>query len=123
MRLFAATLISFGIAAAGIAEDNGIPWITSYEDALVQLKVHKKPLFIEFYADWCGPCKHMDAEVYSQPEVVEALKHYAAVKIDVDAAMNVAAAYQINSIPRFIVVSVDEEIVGDQTGFVAKDYF
>jgi thiol-disulfide isomerase/thioredoxin len=123
MRLFAATLISIGVATAVTAEEGGIPWITSYEDALVQLKVHKKPLFIEFYADWCGPCKQMDAEVYSQPEVVEALEHYAAVKIDVDAAMNVAAAYQVNSIPRFIVVSVDENVVGDTIGSVSKDYF
>jgi len=123
MRFIAVSLISIVAAVAVTAQDAGIPWITSYEDALVQLKVHKKPLFIEFYADWCGPCKQMDAEVYSQPEVIEALKYFTPVKIDVDAMMNVAAAYQVNSIPRFIVVSVDEEIVGDQIGFVKKDYF
>ena len=123
MRFVVVSLISIGVAASVTAQEAGIPWITSYEDALVQLRENKKPLFIEFYADWCGPCKQMDAEVYSEPDVIEALKYFTCVRIDVDSAMNVAAAYQVNSIPRFIVVSVDEEIVGDQIGFVRKDYF
>ena len=123
MRLVAALLISFMAIGATMAQEAGLPWITSYDDALIQLKEHKKPLFIEFYADWCGPCKQMDAEVYSQAEVIEALEPYTPVKINVDTAMNVAAAYQVNSIPRFIVVSADGEIVGDQIGFVQKDYF
>ncbi len=123
MRVVVATLFSLGCAAGVLAQDAGIPWVHAYDDALAQARAQKKPLFVEFYADWCGPCKQMDADVYSQTEIIEALDGYVCAKIDVDAAMNVAAAYQVNSIPRFLVISADEKIVGDQIGYVRKDYF
>ncbi len=123
MRYVLAMFCSIGIAAAVLAQDTGIPWVKSYDDALAQSRAEGKPMFVEFYADWCGPCKQMDAEVYSKPEVVKALEGYICAKIDVDAAMNVAAAYQVNSIPRFVVVSPDGKVVGDQIGFVRQDYF
>ena len=123
MRVVVATLLSLGFAVGAPAQNAEIPWVHSYDEALAQARAEKKPLFVEFYADWCGPCKQMDADVYSQTEIIEALDGYVCAKVDVDAAMNVAAAYQVNSIPRFLVISADERIVGDQIGYVRKDYF
>ena len=59
------------------------------------------PVLIDFYADWCGPCKMM-APVLEQ--ISEELKGKLKVgKINVDEEGELAAAYKVMSIPNFIV--------------------
>lgn len=60
-----------------------------------------KPVFVDFYADWCGPCR-MVAPVIEElsTEYFDKLKF---VKINVDYAPNVSAKYNIMSIPTLII--------------------
>lgn len=60
-----------------------------------------KPVFVDFYADWCGPCR-MVAPVIDELslEYDGKLKF---VKINVDYAQNVALRYGIMSIPTLII--------------------
>ncbi len=66
-----------------------------------QLSSGDKPLFVDFWAIWCGPCKVMDA-------VVERLaaKYFGKVvfgKVNVDEEMNLSSRYQVFSIPTFMI--------------------
>ncbi len=75
-----------------------------------------KPVLVDFYADWCGPCKIM-APVIEQiaaenPDLV-------VVQVDVDAASELAAEYNISSIPTFLAFS-GGKVVGHAIGAVAK---
>jgi len=45
-----------------------IQWM-SIEDALAAQQNNPKPIFIDFYTDWCGWCKVMDNKTFSRPEV------------------------------------------------------
>jgi len=63
---------------------------------------------LDFYADWCGPCKVMDP-------ILEQIEHeysgeFAIKKIDVDADNETPASYGVMSIPTYIVLKDGKEV-------------
>ncbi len=60
-----------------------------------------KPVLIDFYATWCGPCKAMSPIV---EQIGKEMQGQARVlKIDVDKNQAVAAQYQIQAVPTFMI--------------------
>ena len=73
-------------------------------------------VLVDFYADWCGPCKMMG------PVVEEISNEEAGVKvckINIDEEIELAQRFGVMSIPTFIAVK-DGEIAGKQIGAVPK---
>ena len=77
-----------------------------------------KPVVCDFYATWCGPCKMLApvmegaAEKYSDKAVF--------VKVDVDNNFELAARYNITSIP-VVAVFKNEELVDRNLGYSTKE--
>ena len=73
------------------------------------------PILVDFYADWCGPCKMMApaVETLARESVGRAL----VAKLDTDAAQRTASRFQIRGIPTSIVFKNGRE-VKRQTGAV-----
>lgn len=62
----------------------GIQWM-SIEQAQEAAKKAPKPLFVDVYTSWCGPCKMLDARTFSDPRVAEYVnKHYYPVKFNAE---------------------------------------
>lgn len=60
-----------------------------------------RPVLVDFYADWCGPCKQMPAIL---KEVKEELREQVRIiKVDVDKNPIIATKYQIRSIPTLMI--------------------
>ena len=59
------------------------------------------PVLVDFYADWCGPCRAMAPVVETLAEKADG--RYQAVKVNVDEESDLAARYEIRSIPTFLV--------------------
>ena len=66
-----------------------------------------KTVLIDFYADWCGPCKAYSPIVEAVAEENEDIK---VVKINVDNAQDIAIKYQVMSIPTTVVIKNGQEI-------------
>ena len=67
----------------------------------------EKPVLIDFYADWCGPCKMLSPII---DEIAEENSEIKVVKVNVDDAQDLAMKYQVMSIPTLVVIKNGEEV-------------
>lgn len=80
---------------------------------------HKGYVFIDFYADWCAPCKVTEPIVH---ELAGEMKDMKFVKIDVDANAEVAQQYSVFSIPTFVILK-DGKPVSSFVGAMGREGF
>lgn len=76
----------------------------------------EKPVLIDFYATWCGPCKMLSPIV---EEVAAENEDIKVVKIDIDKEQNIAVQYEIMSIPTLVVIKDGKE-VNRSVGVIGK---
>lgn len=67
-----------------------------------------KPVLIDFWASWCGPCRMMSPVI---DEIAEEMGDSIKVcKINIDEEQNLAVKYNVMSIPTFIVLKAGKEV-------------
>lgn len=88
--LLTGLLIIFIGSSAFIKDDNQektespVNWM-SFEEAVEKSKTEKKKIFIDVYTDWCGWCKVMDKNTFSQEDIAKYLnENYYPVKLDAE---------------------------------------
>ncbi len=105
-------------AVSSSAEDKSQPRWKSFNEGMAEaLKSHKKVL-IDVYTGWCGWCKKMDKDTYSDATVSDYLaRNYVAIKLDAESSRpleyegksytesELAAAFGINGYPSIIFLT------------------
>ncbi len=83
-----------------------------------EIQESSKPVVIDVFATWCGPCKHM------KPIFEELQKElgdkYNFVQLNVDESRELAITYGVTSVPTFIFIK-NNEIKGKVTGYMSKE--
>ncbi len=86
----------------------------NFEQEVLQCK---DTVLLDFYADWCGPCRMVGPIL---DEIAEENPHIKVGKINVDEQMDLAVRFQVTSIP-LIVAMKDGEAVGQALGARPKE--
>ncbi len=76
----------------------------------------EKPVLIDFYADWCGPCQMVGPIIH---EIAEERDDIKVGKISVDEQSELAAAFGVQSIPMLVVVK-EGKIANQSVGAMPK---
>lgn len=82
-----------------------------------------RPIVIDFWATWCGPCKRLKRETLADTEVAVWLKKVALITVDVDKHPSLAKAYGVVSVPDVFLVGGDGSVVDRLRNFEPPDAF
>lgn len=110
--LFIAALIGISLGTGKKAEktkvkaENSVIPVTSANFEQEVLNSDKRVL-VDFYADWCGPCKILSPRV---AEIANENKDLKVVKINVDQNEDLARKYNISSMPTLLVIEKGKEL-------------
>ena len=126
-------LVSISCVAPEVDADG---WTTDYEGAFVMAKKEGKHVLINFTgSDWCGWCKRLDAEVFSQPKFKEyAAKNLILLKLDFPRRtalpmevklrnQELAEQFGVRGFPTILIAKSNQQVVlrtGYQHGGVDK---
>ncbi|MEE0840207.1 MAG: thioredoxin [Acutalibacteraceae bacterium] len=80
------------------------------------IKNSEKIVLLDFYADWCGPCRMVSPIV---DEIAEQFPQYLVGKINVDEEPELANAFGVSSIPMLVVMK-DGKIANQSVGAIPK---
>ena len=101
------------------------PYTWSYTVAAA--KVHHKLIFLDAYASWCGPCKWVAKNVFTNSEIADYYnKTFINVTIDMekDEGLKLAKKFQVESYPTFLIINSKEEVISRLIGVdYNKEFF
>jgi thioredoxin-like negative regulator of GroEL len=104
--------------------DNAIAWEKTLEGALEVARKGGKPLLIDFEAEWCGFCKKLDRETYTDEQVIRLVREYfVAVKVDVDKEPELEKKFNIQGLPTLVFLSPSGDEIARIEGFRPPELF
>lgn len=109
-------IISIVKIGPGVAE--------TYEDAIALSKDTDNKVFIYFGADWCKYCSLMKKNTFENKEVDKyLLKNFIILNLDVDKNKEIKEKYNIKTLPSYLVIDKNEEVIKKSSGYKSpKDF-
>lgn len=116
------------------AQSSGIQWVSDlgWQDVKAKAKKENKFIFLDFFTTWCGPCKKMERETYTDSAVATFMNQkFVSVKIQMDRtvkdndevkrwykdAQRIGKDYAVAAYPSLVFLSPSGELVYKTTGY------
>ncbi len=126
--IFSIILIAVAAYALIPEKKSSIEWKSYSENSLSKSTSLTKGAIIDFYADWCIPCKELDASTFSNPKVIEESKNFITLKANMTKTLSpdveqLRDKYKIVGVPTILILNSDGKEIQRITGFInAKEF-
>lgn len=97
-----------------------------FKELIAKAKKENKILFIDAYASWCGPCKMMERNVFTQKSVGDYYNaNFINARFDMEKGegREIAAKYGVRSYPTYLFLNGDGELVSQNFGYMEESLF
>jgi len=122
--------IGFWIVMPAQAETESVEWSQYSEEQLQQSTQSDTPVIIDFYADWCIPCKELDQFTFSDQQVMQAAGEFTMLKADltknnVPEVQKLKQEYDIRGVPTIVFINNNGQEIRSLrlTGFESPEKF
>jgi thiol-disulfide isomerase/thioredoxin len=120
MKLISTFLLAALLSVVQLNAQQGIDFFHgSFEEALAESKAQGKLIFVDAYAEWCGPCKRMAATVFKEESVGNFYnQNFINMKIDMEKGQGISLAkkYKVRAYPTFFFIDEKGEVVATAKG-------
>jgi thioredoxin-related protein len=126
MKGFVAVII-VGFLTLGASAFAAVNWEQNYDAGLEKAKKDKKLVMVDMYTDWCGWCKKLDKDTYSDKDVADKLaKDFIAVKLNPEKSpqgAKLAKQFGTTGYPQIVFLNADGNKVFEINGYLPPQQF
>jgi thiol:disulfide interchange protein len=111
-------LASAGTLTAGVKTPEPLFLPLSLNQALVMAAKQKRVVFVDFCTAWCGACKKLDEDTWSNGKVIEQLKKKTIpIKLDADQERIIINKYNVKAYPTLLFLNADGSVLASIVGY------
>jgi thiol:disulfide interchange protein DsbD len=126
--IFSLFVIAISTYALIPAEKQSPDWKVFSESQYEMSLKNNERMIIDFYADWCIPCKELDALTFSDGNVIEESKRFTAFKADLTQSgspetESLTKRFRIKGVPTVLIIDAQGNEIERITGFVNAETF
>ena len=98
--VFMLLMVFLILAASTNAAD--LHWYSTVEEGSSAAVKVNKPMFLDFWADWCAPCKAMEKDLYSNEAFAKVADRFVLVRINFDKKTALVRKYKVEGLPTVV---------------------
>lgn len=117
-------LAALFLVAAPLLAQGTVKWEHDFQSALKRAKAEKKQIFMDLWTEWCGPCQHLQKNVFPTPEAQAALAKFVPFSslvqkrdgTPVAEGTKLADQFRLTAFPTLVILDAEGREVRRQVG-------